>query len=546
MKPLYASITALVMSAVVVACQSTAPSRPAVAPQRKMIQFGWDSPDSSYYSKNLSTFEQGIFDGIGIRMPYTVGNSPLTRVDLGDAEFTKAQNELAATKSTKLTDNFMMLWTTLRGEFDWFSDSDWAMADKNIRRYVKTAKLGGLKGIWFDSEDYPGFTFPDGLKGQYQWGYSAQPLKDSKTFAEYQTKLRQRGKQFIEIVQQEFPGTTVLVTIALGWQWNWINAKTEAERQALMQNDVRWGLFPAFFNGMLDGLDAQTKLIDGNELSYYYRNDHAYDYGRNQVLNEALTLIDPSNQDKYKTRVAVGQSVYVDNNMAFYPPEGLYGNYISSDAKRLKYLQHNVYHSLRTSDEYVWVWNQYMDWWGSKGEGVKIPAGVKEAFVDARAKFDAGQPIGITERDFRPAPAAVGAGTNLMQNANFETGEYGPSWNWIYNNGSRVVTDARSGGYAAKVGGLKNNKISQYTNNLKPKTVYTLRAWVKGGAGALWGQAQGTTQEKQKFEASNSFQEVAMTFITDASYKSVYSEIISDGTGDIIVDDMELFEGRGD
>jgi hypothetical protein len=76
--------------------------------------------------------------------------------------------------------------------------------------------------------------------------------------------------------------------------------------------------------------------------------------------------------------------------------------------------------------------------------------------------------------------------------------------------------------------------------------VYTLRAWVKGGSGALWGQAQGTTQEKQKFAASTSFQEVALTFLTDASYKSVYSEIISDGSGDIIVDDMELFEGRGD
>jgi hypothetical protein len=76
--------------------------------------------------------------------------------------------------------------------------------------------------------------------------------------------------------------------------------------------------------------------------------------------------------------------------------------------------------------------------------------------------------------------------------------------------------------------------------------VYTLRAWVKGGSGVLWGKALGTAQEKQPFAASASYQVVALTFLTDDSYKSVYPEIHSDGNGEIVIDDLELFEGRGD
>ncbi len=542
----YAPIITLAIVSLLVACQNTvAITKPSAAPQRKVIQFGWDSPDPAYYRQNLTTFEQGIFDGVGIRMPYTTANSPLTRVDLGDEAFNKAQTDMAAAPSTKLTDNFMMLWTTFRGEFDWFSDTDWATAEKNIRRYVKTAKVGGMKGLWFDSEDYPGFVFPDGLVGKYQWGYAQQPLKDSKSFAEFQAKLRQRGKRFMEVTQQEYPGLTMIVTLAVGWQWSWINAKDEAERQTMMANDVRWGLFPAFFNGMLDGLDSQTKMIDGNELSYYYRNQHSFEYSRQQILQDALTLIDPVNHAKYRAQVAVGQSVYPDAAMNLYDPEKLYGHYISSDTKRLKYLEHNVFNSLKSTDQYVWIWNQRMDWWGSKGEGVKIPTGVKEAFINGKGKFNAEQPLGIATSDFRPTPAPRGGGTNLLQNAGFETGQFDP-WSWIYNDGSRIVNDAHSGTYAAKVGAKNANNISQYTSGLKPETVYTLRARIKGASGALWGQAQGTTREQQAFPASVNYQDVALTFITDQNFKSVYSQIISDGSGDIFVDDVELIEGRGD
>ena len=94
---------------------------------------------------------------------------------------------------------------------DWFDDAAWACVANNFGVAAEVARQSRCKGFMFDTEQYEGATVFD---------YRQQKDKDKKTFAEYQARIRQRGREWVQAVNKHYPHITILLQGSLldGWK----------------------------------------------------------------------------------------------------------------------------------------------------------------------------------------------------------------------------------------------------------------------------------------------------------------------------------------
>lgn len=343
---------------------------------KKMVEMGWDRPTPDFVRQNIAIMEQRPFDGLVVRLP--VGYAVLKHAAYPGSAFTQDQLDLAATKFTKLTENFVIMWSTPEDGWDWFSDSDWASAEQNIRNFARTARAGGFKGIFFDTEPY----------GNNAWSYLSQPGRSAKSFAQYQAQVRLRGAQFMRAIQEELPGATLFLTWGFAYVQRHAPLDT-VQRQSYLQT-FPYGLLPVFLAGVFDAIGPTGQVIDGNEDSYFYLSSGTFDSNRQDFKLTVPVEIDPTNQNKFQTQYSYGNAVFVDGIMNLWNSARFFGYFLSSDDERLKLLEHNIYHALRTSDQFAWVYSNNMDWW--KGQ---IPANVEDTVRRAKIKVDNSQPLGF-------------------------------------------------------------------------------------------------------------------------------------------------------
>jgi hypothetical protein len=355
------------------------------ATSKKLIEYGWDAPLPNFFRQQIRSMEQRPFDGVILKL--NAGKEVFKKTAYPTSAFTQDRQDLAATTSTKLTDNFVVMWSGMDAGWDWFDDRDWAAAEKNIYNFAKTAKAGRFKGIAFDSEPY----------SNSPWKYYQQPQQAQKTFAQYQQQVRQRGTQFMRAVQSAQPGTQVLTFGLLSWLKDlWATPiETTKLQQQLARHD--YGLWPAFVNGMLDAAQPSTTIVEGHEWAYYFYKTAWFDATRDAIFKRAPQLfIAPKDRRKYDRQVKLGQSVYLDLVLDALPGgvkdprTGKTTQHFLSPADRFRLLEHNVYHSLRTSDRYTWLYSESADWWQNK-----IPPGAAATIQRAQAKIRRGQPLGF-------------------------------------------------------------------------------------------------------------------------------------------------------
>src|SRR5215472_15648547 len=131
----------------------------------KLIEFGWDrpTPDVLLQAANADT----PFDGVVAKLH--TDPMVLKHQAYPASAFAKDLTDLKSFHSERLTDNFLLMWTTREQGWDWFSDSDWAAAEQNIKNFAHAAHLGGFRGIFLDTESY----------GQAPWDYRQQLHRDS-------------------------------------------------------------------------------------------------------------------------------------------------------------------------------------------------------------------------------------------------------------------------------------------------------------------------------------------------------------------------------
>ena len=169
---------------------------------------------------------------------------------------------------------------------------------------------------------------------------------------------------------------------------NAARAASAEEADAVLQ-DYSYGLYPAFVNGMLDAMDRDTLLTDGNEPAYYYHTSDQFLSIYNYMKQGALGAIAPENWRTYRGQVLACNSLYVDQIFGLRTRK-VEGNYATPEEQE-QWFEFNTYWALKTSDRYVWCYSEKMNWWTD----TDVPEGLPRAIRAARAKLDADQPMTV-------------------------------------------------------------------------------------------------------------------------------------------------------
>ena len=369
-------------------------------PEKKLMEFSWASPDTREYSQNTTRYDSGPFDGISVKLTKEVGGGNIFMVENWSAVPEQARDQeyeriKAIAEKATLEDNFLVLYGA--SQMDWFSDEDWKQVEIYLRFAANLARIGKFRGILWDPEPYK--------PGRNPWRMSEQPDRSERTYDDYYLQVRKRGAQFIRILQDEFPGLTILslrefsdYQTASPFSQAILPLKDKKQSRATLE-DAWWALHLPFSLGILDAIDDDVVFIDGNEEAYYYTSALEYYKVRNEIFNDTRALIPAGLHKKFKANYYLGHAVstdYIAGNWAGllngfpYSLSGQ-GKVLTPD-QRAQWFEHNVYYALMTSDEYVWLYTEDANWW----TGENIPEGFAEAMGRARQKVKKIEPLGFT------------------------------------------------------------------------------------------------------------------------------------------------------
>ena len=237
------------------------------------------------------------------------------------------------------------------GDVDWFDDAGWKEIADHFGISGWIAKQGGLKGIVFDAEPY--------AKPFAIFDYKAALNRTKYTFAQYQEKARQRGRETMKAFSLEYPDATILTFFLLSYLTkndSWLGAVSPVDHpDALLMHN--YNLLPAFLDGWLDAAPPTMTIVDGDENGYFYRTPEEFFVSATKTKSSALSLISPENHTRYRTQVEVGFGVYLDAHAAvlksrYYIP--------GADAEMLT---KNVASALSATDRYVWIYGEEGQFW---------------------------------------------------------------------------------------------------------------------------------------------------------------------------------------
>lgn len=367
-------------------------------PKKKLIDFGWHSPFVREYKQNMKLYEKAPFDGLTLKLSKEAGNGNVFMVNdwsgiTAEVKETERKLVLSLAKSTVLTDNFIVFYGA--SQMDWFSDKDWALAEDHIRFVAQLAKAANCKGVLWDPEPYK--------PGKNPWRYKEQDKASQYNLEQYYAQLRKRGAQFVKALQEEFPGIIIFSLRELSdWQKGspfsgGLLPVTDKEKTIRELEDAWWGLHPAFYAGILEGIGPGTELIDANEEAYYYTSGLEYYMIRTTLADDAKAFVPPELWVKHYSVFRIGHAIsadYIAGNwlgMSPFPYRLTAQGLMMTPDERAKWFEHNAYYSLRTSDKYAWLYTEDMNWWKDE----KVPEGFREALIRAKSKVDAGQPLGF-------------------------------------------------------------------------------------------------------------------------------------------------------
>ncbi len=321
---------------------------------KKFIELGWDIPDTAYLKEHHESMQQTTpFDGIMLALEATapdgkkVSSQSVTDPTPWEAAwFDTAIADLTACKFTRFTDNFIR-FNFSPGTVEWNSDADWKAVCEKTVICSRIAKKAGLKGLAPDFESY----------GKTMFKFDANT---GLSFEETRRLARKRGGEWMKALVSEFPDM-VLFTLFVA-EVN-LQAGQDADPDGLLAT-AHYGLLPAFFNGMLDEVTPELRIVDGCESGYYL---NGFDEFARRALavqsigGPAIRLVAPENRQKYIAQVQVGFGFYLD---MYVNPEGSkYYRGPKPGGTRLDRLAENLAAAKDATDEYVWLYGEQRRWW---------------------------------------------------------------------------------------------------------------------------------------------------------------------------------------
>jgi len=367
---------------VVLVCAFSLVASHAAVAQKKLIEFGWDRPSPAFVAANVAMMERQPFSGVVLQ--FAVGPRVFKVTGVDTLSLNRDAALLANTQFHRFTDNFVLMGLTPDSTWDWFDDTTWKSSESDIWRYARAAKAGGLRGVALDYEPY----------GRNPWDFRKLPHGDGRTFDDYAGQVRARGRRAMRALQAGYPDLTILTFFQMSYFDRVAALAREDERnRALAETD--YALLASFVAGMLEAAAGNTRIVDGNEEAYWYADSLAFWKGKQAIKEGALTLIPPAIQPAYRARVQAGQTVFVDYLLGIFQRTRDTVATRVAPANRMKWLQYNLYHALRSSDEYVWVYSQKVNWWKPDS----LPSGLVDAVTHATEAANGGTPLGISPGD---------------------------------------------------------------------------------------------------------------------------------------------------
>ena len=371
-------------------------------PQKKLIDFGWNSPFTYQLRKDLKKYEKAPFDGVGIKLPKGVGGGNIFMVKdllaLNEDSLNIEKKLMEGMQpSNVLTHNFVVIYGG--SQMDWFSDEDWQIAEKQLRYAAQAAVALHCKGLLWDAEPYK--------PGKNPWKYIEQQSAATISYQQYYEQVKKRGSQFIKILQEEFPG---LVLLSLR-EFSDFQQGSPFSEPMLPVKDINetetklktawWGLHLPFTLGILEAIENSTTFIDANEEAYYYTSAKEFYAVRNTIKNEGRALVPAALQQKFAANYSIGHAISADYVCGNWANVITFPFRLSGQAKMLTpkqqamWFEHNAYYALKTADEYAWLYTEPANWW----TGENIPKGFEAALIRAKNKVANNQPLGFTVED---------------------------------------------------------------------------------------------------------------------------------------------------
>src|SRR4051794_33106409 len=126
---------------------------------KKLIEFGWDEPDTAFLRRHIAEMERTPFDGCVFHVDARGESGKAERFTwlcwgpraFSEEELKSALDDLKATPVRRFTHNFLRFNTT-PGKIDWFDDYSAVVA--NARLAARVAREGRCKGLLLDTEQY--------------------------------------------------------------------------------------------------------------------------------------------------------------------------------------------------------------------------------------------------------------------------------------------------------------------------------------------------------------------------------------------------------
>src|SRR5688572_7795840 len=364
----------------------TAPAAPGAAPDaapgaagpkdKKLIEFGWDEPDTAFLRQHVARMEQTPFDGCVFHANYTRPDGKnagsflwecwSTRA-FKDAELAASVEDLKATKFGRFKHSFLR-FNAAPGDVDWFDDTGFAAVVNNARLAARVAKEGGVKGVLFDVEDY----------NKPLWEYGQQKDAATKSWDDYAAQVRERGAEVMRAFQEGYPGGTIFLTFGYSLPYTQVGGDVKKRQQA------SYGLLAPFLDGMLDAAKPGDKLIDGCELAYGYKEPAQFEKMQRTMREGVLPFVGADHQ-KYREVFSMGFGIWMDNQhrKVGWNTEDHSKNYFTPEA-----FERSVRKAIETADEYVWIYTEMPRWWSAENdaEPVKLPEAYEKALRRAAGR----------------------------------------------------------------------------------------------------------------------------------------------------------------
>jgi hypothetical protein len=136
---------------------------------------------------------------------------------------------------------------------------------------------------------------------------------------------------------------------------------------------ARYGLLPAFLDGMLDVIDVPQLLYDGWEFAYGYKTEAQFSTAYDLIHQKGVDWHAPSVQVKFRQHYRASFGLWIDRD-GVWDQTDFTQNYFTPEE-----FEASLRLALRYTDRYVWIYNNAANWWNGQ-----VPQPYMDALTRAR------------------------------------------------------------------------------------------------------------------------------------------------------------------